>query len=325
MEPFSIRIFQQQLHYQQLLLRQNNMRPLESTPLCGQSSRKPNLLCIQCCRRNNAPRTTVSNPLLPEGTPLSFVNKRTENTEIERDYRPRRRTTTELLSICQTIYHETWIMPFILAEHVFNVCGFEWTTNCDEYPGRHLSRERMALYPRQLKNYAITHNTTLHIHPVKGIQIYYRQFDLKRGEYRRLNRAIHIPEQLGPEYVTVSLNFRVCSSSHSLGILSADWVNEIDFPNSVKCVRMDFGKFHDVDRVEEITSKVIENWFFRREESTERPRSEDLFCDVMASYSFFRMKHYVIPTVTWKLTESFNPFVDNYKCPDLDFTNRLPQ
>lgn len=114
--------------------------------------------------------------------------------------------------------------------------------------------------------------------------------------------------------------------------LSAKWVNETRFPNSVTCIRMELGKFSDDPQLRQIVSEVVLNWFFRREDGTVFRAAEDnvfyrhwRVLEDPNERAPFTKRIYVIPMVTWRPVVEFDPFVDGYECPDLDLTSMARQ
>lgn len=90
---------------------------------------------------------------------------------------------------------------------------------------------------------------------------------------------------------------------------------------------MELGKFSDEAEVREIVSEVISKWFFRRRDGVIFRAAEDnvVYRRWVAhepprnQFSWTR-KVYVIPMVTWKPVNDFDPFADGHECPDLNLT-----
>lgn len=243
-----------------------------------------------------------------------------------RDYRPRRKTHTQLLRTCQRIYCETWLMPYILAEHICYVGQRNLGTNEDlqrdvSKPG---DPSRMEEYFSVVKSYKQDCNPTFGIPHLEGIRYYV--------DPRSSNPAIRMKlwnrpevEEFSPKCITFSFNYKKGWMGNQSGLkLKAKWVNETRFPRSVTRIRMELGKFSDdPEQLHELVSQVREKWFFRRRGGAVF-KVDDVEYRRWVAYEHphggfqWTRKVYVIPTLTWKPVAEFDPFAEEgYKCPDL--------
>lgn len=250
--------------------------------------------------------------------------------EMRHDYRPRRSTSTQLLRTCQRIYSETWLMPFILAEHIYYAGPRNCGTNDDVRQDRSkfINLSRMKSYLSVLKDYAENHNSTFHIPKLERMRYYY-DITLPNPAFPLGIWSRHLAKDLGPKCVTFSLNYKNSWMRHAYGYnLSGKWVNKARFSRSVTRICMELGKFSDDPPLREIVSEVVSKWFFRREDGIVfRAAEDEVVYRRWVAYaapdgrSSWMQKVYIIPMITWKPVDDFDPFADGYKCPDLDLTS----
>lgn len=251
-----------------------------------------------------------------------------QDLDMRRDYRPRRNTHTQLLRTCQRVYSETWHMPFFLTEHIFYVGPRNVGTNEDiqRDETKFIKHARLTAYLRVPKDYLNDH-PTFRIPRIDRVKYYVQP--------RSSNPACNInywnkrhARGLGPKCVTLSLSYKNSQTRYADGYnLKAKWVNETRFPNSITRICMELGKFSDEAEVREIVSEVISKWFFRRRDGVIFRTAEDnVVCRRWVAHEpprnqfSWTRKVYIIPMVTWKPVNDFDPFADGHECPDLNLT-----
>ncbi|EAL86392.1 uncharacterized protein AFUA_3G01090 [Aspergillus fumigatus Af293] len=163
-----------------------------------------------------------------------------------------RRTYTELLRSCKRVYQEAWFMPFTYAEHAFYLT---W-------------RDRA---PKQLSPMAFQQCLDL-IHQMHGkveagrIRIFAQLFMLEKGHAMT---ALLDMTHFYPRSITLTIrytDFWLWEENQPLYI-SAEWVNRICFPESVRRFSIDFESIERrKDEVEYIANEAAEKWFFRRKD-----------------------------------------------------------
>jgi hypothetical protein len=188
----------------------------------------------------------------------------------------------------------------------------------------------MENYLQTLKESANIHDETLHIPHIQSIRIYFNHSFMK-GPSTLVRRMINkrTPPEFSPKCVTFSLNYKNSWMKSMFGYkLSGKWVNNLRFPNSVTCIRMELGKFSDSPQIRIIVSQLVSKWFFRREDgmvfravANDVTRRLWIANEALRERDPRRERLYVIPMVTWRLADGFDPFADGYQCPDFDFTS----
>lgn len=249
------------------------------------------------------------------------------------DCRPRRSTYTQLLRTCQRVYSETWLMPFIFAEHMFYYSLDDTRfrgTNEDHTSRITYNPRRLQAYPRNLEGYVLYHEPTFHIPKVDRVRFYFHPDD-PYTIYPLSDWIESVPKKFGPRCVTFSICYKIGGMRRGNRMydykLRGDWVNRLRFPTSVTRIRMELGKFTENPRLGELVSKVISKWFFRREDGVVFRAAEDdvvyrrwVAHDPTPTQLPRTQQVYDIPMVIWKPVDGFNPFADGYECPDLDLT-----
>jgi hypothetical protein len=187
----------------------------------------------------------------------------------------------------------------------------------------------MEKYLQILKEYASSHDQTLHLPHIQSIRLYFEQSMMGHPNVYLGSIIQGIPKEFQPKCVTFSLNYKNSFMKDADGYnISAQWVNQLRFPNSVTRIRMELGKFSNGPPLRQIVSEVVSKWFFRREDGVVfRAAEDDVFYrpwianEATHSQAPRIEKLYIIPMVTWRPAGEFDPFADGYECPDLNLTS----
>ncbi|PCG98467.1 Hypothetical protein PENO1_058100 [Penicillium occitanis (nom. inval.)] len=261
-------------------------------------------------------------------------DRNNQDLDMRRDYRPRRSTYTQLLRACQRIYSETWLMTYILAEHISYVGQRNPGTNEDTLGDGIKSGDpsRMAVYFKVVKDYIQEYSPTFGIPHLEGIRYYVNPVVSNPAVRMKLWDR---PEgkEFSPKCITFSFSYKHGWMGSQFGLnLKAKWVNKTRFPQSVTRIRMELGKFSDdPEQLREIVSQVCSKWFFRRRGGGVF-RADDVEYRRWVAYEppdglfQWTRKTYVIPILTWKVVADFDPFAEEgYICPDLSLANVAQQ
>lgn len=245
-----------------------------------------------------------------------------QHIEYRHDYRPQRNTHVQLLRTCQRIYSETWFMPFILAEQICSRpsdCG----TNEDAQLEKIITLERMRTYLRILEDYANNHNPEFRIPKIEAVRYYFEPVN-KIPAHQLL---IYPGLVFDAKCFTFSRSYKRGWMTPKTGLyFDAEWVNASRFLRSAMRIRMELGKYSSKARFREIVSEMVSKWFFRREDGVVfRAAEEDVVYRRWAAHELPQWQWsgklvYIIPMVTWKPVDDFDPFADGYECPNLDLT-----